>query len=326
MALHSGVRLGSYQIHSALGAGGTGEVYKATDTRTDRSVAIKLLPAELTGDPQFRDRFAREARAMAALDHPNVCRVLESGEHDGRPYLVMQYLDGETLAKRLEKGALPFEQVLRHAIEIADALSAMHRGGITHGSLRPGNIMLTRTGATLVDGGLAKLRGRPSPLSMADMSQLGEIPAGRTRAMPLGDIHYLAPEQVEGREPDARTDIWACGAVVHEMATGLKPFAGETAAIVLGSVLAKEPSWERPLIPRSLERVLRTCMAKDRADRWQTAHNLHTALLGIADEIAAPSVRGVSQQGEPHHLGRTVLFVAVALAIAALLVWVAMKT
>jgi serine/threonine protein kinase len=197
-------------------------------------VAIKLLPAELTGDPQFRDRFAREARAMAALDHPNVCRVLESGEHDSRPYLVMQYLDGETLAKRLEKGALPFEQVLRHAIEIADALTAMHRGGITHGSLRPGNIMLTRTGATLVDGGLAKLRGRPAPLSMADMTQLGEIPAGRTRAMPLGDIHYLAPEQVEGREPDARTDIWACGAIVHEMATGLKPFAGETAAIVLG--------------------------------------------------------------------------------------------
>jgi len=224
------------------------------------------------------------------------------------------------------RAKLDFEQVLRHAIEIADALTAMHRGGITHGSLRPGNIMLTRTGATLVDGGLAKLRGRPAPLSMADMTQLGEIPACRTRAMPLGDIHYLAPEQVEGREPDARTDIWACGAIVHEMATGLKPFAGETAAIVLGSVLAKEPSWERPLVPRSLERVLRTCMAKDRADRWQTAHNLHTALLGIADEIAAPSVRGVSRHGEPPHLGRTALFVAVALAIAALLVWVAMKT
>jgi serine/threonine protein kinase len=325
VALHSGDRLGSYQIHSALGAGGTGEVYKAADTRTDRSVAIKLLPSELAADPQVRDRFAREARAMATLDHPNVCRVLESGEHDGRPYLVMQYLDGETLARRLEKGALPFEQVLQYAIEIADALNALHRGGVTHGSLRPGNIFLTRTGAVLVDAGLAKLRGRPAPLSMADMSQLAEIPAGRTKAMPLGDIHYLAPEQVEGREVDARTDIWACGAIVHEMATGLKPFAGETAAVVLGSVLAKEPLWERPL-PRSLERMLRTCMAKDRADRWQTAHNLHTALLGIADEISAPSVKGVSRHEEPHLLGRTAFFVAVALAIAALLVWVAMKT
>jgi serine/threonine-protein kinase len=326
VALQPGVRLGSYQIHFALGAGGTGEVYKATDTRTDRSVAIKLLPSELAGDPQFRERFAREARAMAALDHPNVCKVLESGEHDGRPYLVIQYLDGETLARRLEKGALPFEQVLQYAIEIADALNALHRGGVTHGSLRPGNIILTRTGVVLVDSGLAKLRGRPAPLSMADMSQLAEIPAGRTKAMPLGDIHYLAPEQVEGREADARTDIWACGAIVHEMATGLKPFVGETAAVVLGSVLAKEPAWERPMLPRSLERVLRTCMAKDRADRWQTAHNLHTALLGIADEISAPSVRGVSRRQEPHHLGRTAIFVAVALAIAALLVWVAMKT
>ena len=235
MTLQPGVRLGSYQIQSALGASGTVEVYKATDTRTDRMVAVKLLPAQLGNDPQFRDRFARETRAMALLDHPNLCKVIEGDEHDGRAYLVMQYLDGETLAKRLERGALPFERVLRYAIEIADALSALHRGGLIHGSLRPGNIVLTRTGATLVDGGLSKLRGRPVPLSMSDMSQLAEIPAGRTKAMPLGDIHYLAPEQVEGREPDARTDIWACGAIVHEMATGLKPFGGETAAVVLGS-------------------------------------------------------------------------------------------
>jgi serine/threonine-protein kinase len=330
VTLQSADRLGSYRIQSALGAGAMGEVYRAIDTRTDRPVAIRLLPADFAEDAQFRDRFVREARAMAELDHPALCKILESGEHDGRAYLVMQFLDGETLARRLERGALPFEQVLKYALDMADALVALHRGGITHGSLRPGNIVLTRNGATLADFGLAKLRGRPAPLSMAEMSRLAEIPAGLTKAMPLGDIHYLAPEQVEGREADARTDIWAYGAIVYEMATGLKPFGGETAAVVLGSLLVSEPLEEsdlRPHVPRSLSRVLRTCMAKDRAERWQTAHNLHAALLGIADEIAEPSVGGMPHRAESRRFGgATAILVTVAVAIAIWLVYVAIGT
>jgi len=229
VSLKAGVRLGAYEIVAPLGAGGMGEVYKARDTRLDRTVAIKILPSELAGDPDLCARFDREARAIAALDHPHICAVHDVGECDGLRFLVMQYLDGETLAARLArtKGPLPIEQALKIAIEIADALDKAHRAGITHRDLKPANIMMTRSGAKLLDFGLAKLRGPVAPISMSGMTRLATATPNTAHGMILGTVHYMAPEQVEGRDADAGADIWALGVVLYEMLTGARPFEGE---------------------------------------------------------------------------------------------------
>src|SRR5437899_2049480 len=229
MAILPGKRLGPYEILSAIGAGGMGEVYRARDTRLDRIVAIKVLPAHLADKPELRERFEREARTIASLNHPHICTLYDIGQQGGIDYLVMEHLEGETLAERLKKGPLPLDQVLQYAIEIADALDKAHRKGITHRDLKPGNIMLTKSGTKLLDFGLAKLRQEAAPAT--PLSQLPTAKEAITaQGTILGTLQYMAPEQLEGKEADARTDIFAFGVVMYEMATGKKAFEGKTAA------------------------------------------------------------------------------------------------
>ena len=285
MALAAGTRFGPYEIQSALGAGGMGEVYKAKDTRLDRIVAIKFLSSTLAADPQFRERFDREARTISQFDHPHICALYDVGEHDGTPFLIMQYLDGETLARRLERGALPLDQTLQIAIHIADALDKAHRAGITHRDLKPANIMLTKAGATLLDFGLAKLRGSAAPISMSGMTRLATDTAQGTI---LGTVQYMAPEQVEGREVDARTDIWALGAIIYEMATGKRPFEGQSPASIIGAILKDVPppmASHHRLVPPTLDHIVSRCLAKDPDDRWQSARDV---MLELQSEREPP--------------------------------------
>jgi serine/threonine protein kinase/Tol biopolymer transport system component len=288
MAIKRGTRLGPYEILSAIGAGGMGEVYRARDTRLDRSVAIKVLPAHLTDKPEVRERFEREARTIASLNHPHICALYDTGHQDGTDFLVMEYLEGETLASRLLKGPLPLDQVLRYAIEIADALDKAHRKGITHRDIKPSNIMLTRNGAKLLDFGLAKLQQDAAPAG-TPMSQLPTLSHNPTaEGMILGTLQYMAPEQVEGKvdEIDRRTDIFAFGAVVYEMLTGQKAFEGKTSASVMSKILQVDPppmSSLEPMTPPALERVVRKCVAKEPERRWQTAIDLYDELRWIAE-------------------------------------------
>jgi eukaryotic-like serine/threonine-protein kinase len=225
MVLAAGARLGPYEIVSALGAGGMGEVYRARDTRLDRTVAIKILPDALAVDSLSRERFEREAKVIAGLTHPHICTLHDARFDEGTDYLVLEYLEGETLAARLAKGALPLEEGLRIAIEIADALDAAHQAGIIHRDLKPGNIMLTRAGAKLLDFGLAKAL---PVMAGSDLSMLPTTPPITAQGTILGTFQYMAPEQLEGHEADARTDIFALGAVLYEMLTRRKAFSGKT--------------------------------------------------------------------------------------------------
>src|SRR5260370_18900022 len=225
MAILPGKRLGPHEILSAIGAGGMGEVYRARDTRLDRIVAIKVLPAHLADDPERRERFEREARTIASLNHPHICTLHDIGQQDGTDFLVMEYLEGETLSERLVNGPLPLDQVLQYAIEIADALDKAHRKGVTHRDLKPGNIMLTKTGTKLLDFGLAKLRQEAAPATpLSQLPTAAVKDAVTQQGTILGTLHYMAPEQVEGKveETDAPTDIFAFGTFVYEMATGKK--------------------------------------------------------------------------------------------------------
>jgi eukaryotic-like serine/threonine-protein kinase len=323
LALTSGARLGPYEILSAIGAGGMGEVYKARDTRLDRLVAIKILPAALAGDPQFRERFDREARAISQLDHPHICALYDVGAHDGASFLVMQYLEGETLADRLAKGALPLDQALKTAIEIASALDKAHRAGIVHRDLKPGNVMLTKNGAKLLDFGLAKA-SRPFA-SVAGLSMLVTTPPGVTvQGTILGTLQYMAPEQLEGHEADARTDIFAFGAVLYEMLTGKKAFEGKSQASLIAAMLEREPvplATLQPLAPPALERVVKQCLAKDPDDRWQSARDLMRELQWIvADRSPIPTAAPLSSRASLHPAGARVLWlVATASLIVALL-------
>jgi len=293
MSLNAGTRLGPHEILSAIGAGGMGEVYKARDTRLDRIVAIKVLPTHLADRSELRERFEREAKTIASLNHPHICTLFDTGHQDDTDFLVMEYLEGETLAQRLLKGPLPVAQVLQYAIEIADALDKAHRKGITHRDLKPGNIMLTKSGAKLLDFGLAKLKQEAAPAS--SVSQLPTIQSAITgEGTILGTLQYMAPEQVEGKEADARTDIFAFGAVVYEMATGKKAFEGKSSASVMAKILEAEPpsmSSLTPMTPPALDRVVKTCLAKDPDERWQTAGDLCRELKWIAE--------GGSQAGIP---------------------------
>jgi serine/threonine-protein kinase len=284
MAILPGRRLGPYEILSAIGAGGMGEVYKARDTRLDRIVAIKVLPAHLADRTELRERFEREAKTVASLNHPHICTLFDIGQQDGIDYLVMEYLEGETLAQRLQKGTLPLEQVLTFAIEISDALDKAHRKSVTHRDLKPGNVMVTKSGTKLLDFGLAKLKQEAAP-------ENGSLSNLSTAADPLtaqgtivGTLQYMAPEQVEGREVDARTDIFAFGAVVYEMATGKRAFDGKTQASVIGAIMSSDPppiSSLQPMTPPALDRVVRKCLAKEPDDRWHVAKDLCDELKWI---------------------------------------------
>ena len=293
MSLSAGTRLGPYEITAPIGTGGMGEVYKAKDTRLDRSVAIKVLPAEVGADPDRRARFDREAKTIAGLNHPHICTLYDVGEADpsrgsgqAALYLVMEHLTGETLAQRLEKGPLPLEQALTVATHIADALTAAHRQGVVHRDLKPGNVMLAKAGAKLLDFGLAKLTGHGEQPAAA---QLASATTQRTpltaEGLIVGTLPYMAPEQVEGKPADARTDLWALGAILYEMLTGKRAFQGTSAASLIGAILEREPpalSTLQPVTPPSVDRLVRKCLAKDPDARWQAASDVADELRWLA--------------------------------------------
>src|SRR5438128_6285329 len=293
MAIASGTKLGPYEIQSRLGAGGMGEVYRARDTRLERSVAIKVLPANLTSDPNLRQRLEREAKAISKLSHPHICTLHDVGHQEGMDFLVMELVEGETLEQRLAKLALPPGQTVRYGEQIADGLAKAHKLGITHRDLKPANIMLTKSGAKLMDFGLAK---------QSDVVQLGaamtEMTAEQSKLTSegsiVGTLQYMAPEQLEGKEADARTDIFALGEVLYEMATGKPAFSGKSRASLIAAILTTEPppiTQLQPLTPPALERVVKKCLAKDPDERWQSASDLASELNWIAE--------GGSQAGVP---------------------------
>src|SRR5262245_35704556 len=287
MPLSAGTRLGPYEIVAHVGAGGMGEVYRAKDTRLDRTVAIKILPSHLSSNSDLKQRFERESRAISKLTHPHICALHDVGSQDGTEFLVMEFLEGETLAQRLSKGALPSDQMLRYAIQIADALDKAHRQGITHRDLKPGNIMLTKSGVKLLDFGLAKLQPAGIPNDQSSVSALLTEARDITKeGTILGTVQYMAPEQLEGKDSDARADIFAFGSVLYEMATGKRAFTGNSQASVMSSILKDEPppiSQVQPLAPASLDRIVKTCLEKDPDDRWQNAHDLMKELTWIAE-------------------------------------------
>ena len=339
MALPSGTKLGPYEIQSPLGEGGMGEVYRARDTRLDRTIAIKVLNSQLVATPELRARFEREAKAISQLQHPHICVLHDIGHDDasGTDFLVMEYLEGESLADRLRKGPLPLKEESDIAIQVADALAAAHGAGIVHRDLKPGNVMLTKSGAKLLDFGLAK------PLTaMATSSSVSSAPsftAARTLSGPspmvspltthgtmVGTIQYMSPEQIEGKEADARSDIFAFGSMLYEMATGKRPFEGKSQIKIASAILEDDPvscASLRPEMLPGLERVVTTCLNKDPRARFQCAHDLKLELSWLRQ--TAKEVKSNSPAEPATHTTRiwaaaaTLLFL---LAVAAVvLLW-----
>jgi len=339
MTFTPGTRLGPYELLAPVGAGGMGEVYRAKDTRLERTVAVKVLPAHLSSSAESRQRFEREAKTISQLSHPHICALYDVGNQNGVEFLVMEYLEGETLSDRLLKGPLPFDQVLRFGIEIADALDKAHRQGIVHRDLKPSNVMLTKSGVKLLDFGLAKAMTSARPLDaagreptaaalhpMAD-NQLSALPTEMSpltqEGTILGTFQYMAPEQLEGKEADARTDIFALGAVLYEMATGKKAFSGKSQASLISSIMSADPppiSASQPMTLPGFDRIVRKCLAKDPEERWQSAADLGSELKWISErsQASAPPIsisRATSR-------GRLFLWMALAVAMAALAITV----
>jgi len=326
MPLSSGTRLGPYEIVAPLGAGGMGEVYRARDTRLDRSVAVKILPSHLSGNPILQQRFDQEAKAISSLNHPHICALYDVGHQDGTNYLVMEYLEGETLAKLLEKGPLPPAQALKYGVEIADALDKAHRQGIVHRDLKPGNIMITKSGTKLLDFGLAK--------AAAPLASGATLTAAITRTTPVthqgtivGTFQYMSPEQVEGKELDTRSDIFSFGAVLYEMVTGQRAFPGKSQLSVASAILEKEPapiSTLQPMTPPALERAIRRCLAKEPDDRWQTARDLELELKWIAEsgsQVTQSPTASVRRAPRWRALTLSVAALLLGAAIAGLATW-----
>ncbi len=330
MPLTPGAKLGAYQIQSALGAGGMGEVYRALDTRLDRPVAIKVLAGHLSSSPELRQRLEREARAVSALNHPSICQLYDVGSQDGTDFLVMEFLEGETLADRLRKGALPLNEILKIGIAVADALAFAHRQGIVHRDLKPGNIMLTRGAAKLMDFGLAK----PLGLTAASGPVATSVPSftaaptvsGPTPLSPLtaagsivGTIQYMSPEQIEGREADARSDIFAFGAVLYEMLTGNRPFQGKSQITVASSILERDPeplSSLKPETPPAFEHVVSVCLQKNPDERFQTAGDVKLELQWIASGKSSASAATAPAAPAPSFRRERLGWAAVLLAVA----------
>jgi serine/threonine protein kinase len=286
-SLKSGVHLGPYEIEAPIGAGGMGEVYRARDTRLNRNVAIKILPEHISEKPEAKLRFKREAEMIAALNHPHICTLYDVGEHNGIEFLVMELLEGETLAARLERGKLPLAEVLKVTIQIADALNRAHRQGVIHRDLKPGNVMLTSNGIKLLDFGLAKLKQVSQTSSV--MSAMPTNPNMTADGAILGTLQYMSPEQLEGEEADSRTDIFAFGTVVYEMLTGKKAFQGKSQVSLIGAILEREPapvSTLAPETPPALSRIIQRCLAKNPDDRWQSAGDLGFEIKSIAEADA----------------------------------------
>ncbi|MBD3872286.1 MAG: protein kinase [Acidobacteria bacterium] len=285
MTIAKGTCLGPYEIEEEIGAGGMGEVYRARDTRLDRVVAIKVLPDHLAQSPELRQRMEREAKAVSSLSHPNICALYDIGHEDGVDYLVMEFIDGETLGERLSQGPMPLEDTLRYGVEIADALEKAHRQGIVHRDIKPGNIMLTASGAKLLDFGLAKADGGLGGDADLTVSPTVSKPL-TTAGTVLGTYQYMAPEQLEGKEVDARTDIFSLGAVLYEMVTGRRAFAGGSQASLIGAIMTEQPapaSTLQPMTPPAFDRVIQTCLSKEPEERWQTAHDVKLQLQWIAE-------------------------------------------
>jgi eukaryotic-like serine/threonine-protein kinase len=327
MALTSGTKLGPYEIQSPLGAGGMGEVYRAKDTRLDRTVAVKILPGHLSDNVEARQRFDREARAISSLNHPNICTLHDVGHQEGIDFLVMEFLEGETLADRLRKGPLTTDQVLKIGIEICEGLERAHKSGVVHRDLKPANVMLTKTGAKLMDFGLAKA----APAAASPASSLTMTISHPSADQPLtaqgtivGTFQYMSPEQTEGREADARSDIFALGAMLYEMATGKRAFTGKSQASLVAAILASEPppiSTVQPMSPPALEQVIKSCLAKDPDDRFQTVHDLKLQLKWIAQASASQMAAPAQVRARRVVQKRTLMIAAVAgwiLASAAL--------
>ena len=328
MVVSSGTRFGPYEIQSLLGAGGMGEVYRARDTRLDRTVAIKVLPSHVSDQSEARDRFDREARAISALSHPNICHLYDVGSQDGTSYLVMEYLEGETLADRLRKGPLPLEIFFKIAIEICEGLDKAHRSGVVHRDLKPGNIMLTASGAKLMDFGLAKAPPIPAVHS-SGLTLTVSTPAASqpltAKGTVVGTFQYMSPEQLEGQDADVRSDIFALGAVLYEMLTGKRAFEGKSALSVVSAIIGKEPepiTSVKPMTPPMLNRAIRRALAKDPEQRWQTARDLALDLKWIEGEGTHASgtlpaeARGDWRKGLPWLIAGAIGLAIVALGIA----------
>jgi eukaryotic-like serine/threonine-protein kinase len=311
VALASGTRLGHYEIISSIATGGMGEVYKARDSRLNRTVAIKILRQNLSELPELKERFRREAQAIANLNHPNICVIHDIGYQDGLDYLVMEHLRGETFAQRVGRGPLTVDEVMKFAIEISDALDKVHEQGVVHRDLKPSNIMMTRSGIKLLDFGLAKLL--PAKNLELTVTESGVTAEGTI----LGTLHYMAPEQVQGKEADARSDIFSVGAILYELLTGKRAFEGKSAASVIGAVLEREPEAIslRDRKSKGLDYVIRRCIAKNPADRWQSAHDLLLHLRWIVRDDAD----GIAQPARSVTLVWSVLLIAALIAIFALM-------
>jgi serine/threonine protein kinase len=287
MALTPGTRLGPYEVLAPLGAGGMGEVYKGRDTRLDRVVALKVLRGHIADDAESRRRLEREARAISSLDHPHICALYDIGHEKGIDFLVMQYLEGETLAECLARGVPPADTALSYAMEIADALDRAHRQGIVHRDLKPSNVMLTKAGVKLLDFGLAKLTEpaeREDVPGATDLTQQGAL---------LGTLEYLSPEQLQRNEVDARSDIFSFGMVLYELLTGERAFAGKTPASVIASILAEEPApvrTRKSQLPVWLDRVVQRCLAKDPEQRWQSIRDVLLELKWIRENPSEPGL------------------------------------
>src|SRR5882724_3232561 len=291
MLLAPGTHLGPYEITAPLGAGGMGEVYRARDTRLDRTVAIKILRAQLSSDPVRKQRFEREAKTISSLNHPHICVLYDVGHQDGMDYLVMECVEGETLVQRLTRGPLPLEQVLRFGMQIADALDKAHRSGVVHRDLKPGNIMLTATGAKLLDFGLAK---PAAALASAATVSVQTAPITEEGTI-VGTFQYMSPEQVEGKEVDGRSDIFSLGGVLYEMVTGKRAFEGKSQLSVASAILEKEPEpigAAKPMTPRALDHAVKKCLAKLPDERWQSASDLASQLKWISDTASQAGEAG----------------------------------
>jgi serine/threonine protein kinase/Tol biopolymer transport system component len=285
MSPQAGSRLGPYELQAPIGAGGMGEVWRGRDTRLDRSVAVKILPAGFAEDVERRQRFEREAKTISSLNHPHICTLFDVGHEGDAHFLVMELVEGESLADRLQKGPLPLDQVVKFGAQVADALSAAHKQGIVHRDLKPGNVMLTKSGAKLLDFGLAR--------SGAGTGAFSDSTALPTEAKPLttagtilGTFQYMAPEQLEGAEADARTDIFALGALLYEMATARRAFEGKSKTSLIAAILSTQPppiSSVQPVMPPALDHVVRKCLEKDPEDRWQSAHDVASELRWIGE-------------------------------------------
>jgi Tol biopolymer transport system component len=327
MPLAATTRLGPYEIISPLGAGGMGEVYRARDTRLGREVAVKVLPQHLSENPEVRARFEREAKTVSSLNHPHICTLFDVGHENGIDYLVMELVEGETLAARLTKGALPAAEVLKLGAQIADALDRAHRAGVIHRDLKPGNVMLTRGGAKLMDFGLARATGLDGPGGSSGMSHAA-LTHSPTVASPLtaegtivGTFQYMAPEQLEGGEADQRSDLWGFGCVLYEMATGRRAFDGRSQASLISAIMSTEPapvSQVAPLAPPGLDRLVRTCLAKDPEERARSAHDIKLQLLGMqeAGSQSAAAVPIARRHGKNPPLAWIIAAIATAAAIA----------